>query len=504
MSIPAIPGATQAVGNALSGLSNSTNRLLADVGAGLGSAGRSWRDQLRPASFRGIPFGVFESQVQFGRKVAVHEYPFRNTVWVEDLGRSARRISFAGFLEGDDCIQQRDKLIKACEEAAAAEGSELVHPSLGQLTVSLAGEVTCVERWDRGRMFEIGFTFVEQGQRQFPSAQQSTGDAVAGAASSASAAAGKSFLQSVAGTLKNGIAAAQKVASTVQGWAAAGQRLVNDATSLTNYVQSLSGDFGRLFGQGTVRSSPVATSVQGLIAQGALAGTSVNGATATMTTAASSLVAASGPTVADAQVTAAFQSFSAAVLALPSVMATVAPTPADGIRLVGSLRTAALATAPAAGAGGSTVPQAAPGAALTAPQAAAVLSVASAALLRRGCVIALALLSSQYQPVSRDDAQAVLTVVLASIDAEIAIAGDMGEDDTYNSLRALRTAVLADLEARAASAASLATVSTTASLPAPVLAQRLYRDATRADELVQAADPIHPAFMPTAFQALAR
>ena len=500
MSIPAIPGSNQAVGNSLSGLSNSTNRLLSDVGVSTGTKSTSWRDKLRPASFRGVPFGVFESQLQFGRKVSIHEYPFRDTVWVEDLGRSARRIAFTGFLVGDDCIDQREKLIKACEEAAAAEGGELVHPSLGRLKVSLAAEVTCVERWDHGRMFEIGFSFIEQGQRQFPSSQQSTGDAVAGAATAASAAAKQSYLQTVAGTLKTGIAAAQQVASTAQGWANAAQRFVNDATSLVNYVQSLSGDFGRLFGQGTVRSSSMTASVSSLIAQGAVARTSVRHATGAMSSSAAGLVAASGPTVPDNKATAALQTFSTFTHSLPFVMASVAPTPADGIRLVGSLR----ATAPSTGDSSATVPEAPPGAVPTASQAVALLSTASAALLRRGCAIAQAQLASQYQPISRDDAQAVLAVVLTSIDAEIAIAGDMGEDDTYNSLRTLRTAVVQDLNGRAASAAAVTTVSMAAPQPAPVLAQRLYRDATRMDELVQTVDPIHPAFMPLTFQALTR
>jgi prophage DNA circulation protein len=61
-----------------------------------------------------------------------------------------------------------------------------------------------------------------------------------------------------------------------------------------------------------------------------------------------------------------------------------------------------------------------------------------------------------------------------------------------------------DLTVRATSLAALTTVSLGAALPAPVLAQRLYRDSTRADELLQAVDPVHPAFMPMSFQALAR
>jgi prophage DNA circulation protein len=497
MTITNISSGSRAFGTSLNGLSNTTDRLSSGLTNGPAT---SWRDKLRPASFRGVSFGVFESQIRFGRKTSTHEYPFRDTVWVEDLGRAARRISFAGFLVGDDCIEQRDALIKVCEEAAAAEGGELVHPSLGRVTVSLADQVTCVEHWDRGRMFEIAFAFVEQGQRQFPSSEQSTSDAVASAALDASSAANLNFLQAAAGTLKTNVAAALQVASTVQGWAGVAQHLVNDATSLVNYVQSLSGDFGRLFGQGTVRSSSRTTSIQSLIAQGALARTNVQAASSALSISAAALVAASGPGSSDAAASAALATFAKSTLALPTTLGSVAPTPSDGLRVVAGL----LAAAPSTSVSQQTVPVAAPGAALTTAQAAAALSTAAASLLRRGSVVAQAQLAMQYQPTSRDDAQAVLSLVLASIDAEISVAGDAGEDETYNALRSLRTAVVQDLTVRATSLAALTTVSLGAALPAPVLAQRLYRDSTRADELLQAVDPVHPAFMPMSFQALAR
>lgn len=496
MSLTSITSPVNAVGASLSGLSNSTSQLFND----LTGKNTSWRAQLKQASFRGVKFGVFDSQIRFGRKSSVHEYPFRGSVWVEDMGRAARRISFSAFLVGDDCIQQRNKLIEACEAKAAVEGGELVHPSLGNLTVSLAAEVVCIERWDRGRVFEIGFSFIEQGARQFPSSQLSTGDAVGDALTVVSTAGQLSFLQKVAGALQTGISAAQQVQATIQGWGSSALHLVHDATSLMNSVQSLSGNFGRLFGQGTIRSSSTTVSVQTLIAQGAVARTTVQQAVTAMSAGAAGLLSASGPTVDSATSTTALQAFAASVLALPSTMASVASTPADGIRLVGNL----IASVPEVDNTGPNVPTASPGVALTAAQAVTALSTASASLLRRAGVTALAQLSSQYQPVSRDDAQSVLDVVLAAIDAEITIAGDAGEDDVYNGLRAMRTAVVEDLNTRAASAPSLMTVSMAASLPASVLAQRLYQDATRADELVQEANPIHPAFMPVSFQALAR
>ena len=84
------------------------------------------------------------------------------------------------------------------------------------------------------------------------------------------------------------------------------------------------------------------------------------------------------------------------------------------------------------------------------------------------------------------------------------MAGDQGADDVYNALRSLRTAVAADLEARGAGLPSTMTVASAVPPPALVLAQRLYRDSSRSDELVRQANCIHPAFMPTSFKALSK
>jgi prophage DNA circulation protein len=77
-----------------------------------------WTDRLLPASFRGVPFAVRSASGRFGRRQAVHEYPFRDTVWVEDLGRNARRLTIDGFLienslvyGGGDVILQKDRMI---------------------------------------------------------------------------------------------------------------------------------------------------------------------------------------------------------------------------------------------------------------------------------------------------------------------------------------------------------------------------------------------------------
>lgn len=131
-----------------------------------------------------------------------------------------------------------------------------------------------------------------------------------------------------------------------------------------------------------------------------------------------------------------------------------------------------------------------------------VMRRASGDLFRRAAVVALARASADYEPTSADDAAAVRSAVCAALDSEIVIAGDQGEDATVGAFRAVRAAVSLDLATRGARLAGIVDVASHLPMPAPLLAQRLYRDPGRADELVTQANPVHPAFMPTAFKAL--
>jgi prophage DNA circulation protein len=180
--------------------------------------------------------------------------------------------------------------------------------------------------------------------------------------------------------------------------------------------------------------------------------------------------------------------FAEAVQTLAASLLAATIDPADSIRLL----TALADFTPA-----STTPQSQQGAAMAAIQS------ATGDLCRRTAVIALARAATNYQPSSYDDAAAIRNRVCDLLDNEITIAGDQGEDTTYSALRALRFAVVQDLTARGANLAPIKTFAIGAPMPALVLANRFYRDASRGDELVTHADPIHPAFMPTTFQALA-
>jgi prophage DNA circulation protein len=143
----------------------------------------SWLDFLLPASWRGVPFQVFDNEARVGRKVALHEYPFRDTPWPEDMGKASSFYTFRGFLVGDDCYLQQDLLMVACEISGAGP---LVHPTLGLLSVSLAEPAVFRQSYQTGRAVMVDLVFVEGAPLQlFPSVIQNTISNVSSAADSA-------------------------------------------------------------------------------------------------------------------------------------------------------------------------------------------------------------------------------------------------------------------------------------------------------------------------------
>ncbi len=154
------------------------------------SAGGSWLKQLQPASWRGLPFGVLTSEYRRGRRFAVHEYPYRDLPWAEDIGRASRAVAFSGFVVGDDCYRQAKALLAACEMPGAGT---LVHPSLGTMTVALVAPVTAGERTEQGRVVELRFEFVETRDPTYPATAVSTQSAVATKAAAAQAASASDF-----------------------------------------------------------------------------------------------------------------------------------------------------------------------------------------------------------------------------------------------------------------------------------------------------------------------
>jgi prophage DNA circulation protein len=126
----------------------------------------AWKDELRPASFRGVPFKVDSADSSHGRRQAVHEHAQRDVPQTEDLGRKAREFTVDGLILGKEYFGERDALVDACETAGAGV---LVHPYRGELTVVCRG-LTVRESAADGGMCRISMTFLEAGEASYPSA----------------------------------------------------------------------------------------------------------------------------------------------------------------------------------------------------------------------------------------------------------------------------------------------------------------------------------------------
>lgn len=471
-----IGGGAGAVLSTASGIGN----LASSLAARLGGSAQSYFDQLRPASYRGVPFVSLGSDAAFGRRNQVHQYPQRDKPWVEDLGRGARRIRMHGFVIGDDVIAQREVMIAAVETAG---DGQLVHPTLGRLNVNLDG-FRSIEHWEKGRYFEFQFEFIEGGQRTYPTAETATTQSVLNAVAGLNVAAALNFAKTALNAIAYGAAVLGTVVNTALGWYTYAKNIVGDARNLFQLLFNLPGDFGRFAGSATVPafskypSSAVQSNqtTQSMIQAATMARAAVGAASDAMTAAAAGFDA----TTVDA-FTASVQGVTAAVLAATN-------DPMDSIRLLSTLST----FVPDAGTTTSVI-----GTAMGDMQS------ACSDLFRRTSIGSVAQASSAYQPTSSDDAGRVCDLVTDLIDAEMTVAGNQGEDETYEALSTLRAAVVADLNKRGAGLSSIKTFSLPEPLPSLALAMRLYRDSTRADELVAQANPIHPAFMPPTFKALA-
>ena len=124
-----------------------------------------WRDSLVIASFRGAQFHTETSGRKSGRRVVVHEYPKRNVPYSEDMGRSAVKWSFSGYLiHGDrglpgNVLSQVAQLIGALE---ADDAGFLIHPQIGAMLV-MCDNYSYSDKRTAGGYFEFDMQFVEAG-----------------------------------------------------------------------------------------------------------------------------------------------------------------------------------------------------------------------------------------------------------------------------------------------------------------------------------------------------
>lgn len=322
--------------------------LLSDIIQIAQESNKTWPEMLNQASFRGVPFAVYGGDARFGRRLALHEYPGRDKPYIEDMGRSTRRIRMSGFLVTDSLVYgggsvlaQRDALVGAVE--AAGPGA-LMHPTLGTLKVSVPSEgLSVIERWDMGRYFEISIVFIESGDRVFPSITTSTGSLLDKLAAALGLSSALDFVRkviggvtavinAVEGVIKFGRAIVGMVVGVIADFQVLVGRITRDVRSITSLASLMTGNFGR-YANGNVSSALTVSkkakdstaTMADLIAKNTTNRAAVDAAMDALVVAAANLDANSG------------QQFTDAVQGVMDALVASIADPGNAIELLGSL-----------------------------------------------------------------------------------------------------------------------------------------------------------------------
>ncbi len=149
----------------------------------------AWRQALRPAKFRGIAFDARSRSLKGGRQIAEHIYPERDESYPEDLGRKTRRYSVEAICWGPTYMMARDRLVAALEDKGPGEYIDLW--GLGRQVV--CDSFTVAENIGEGGYCAISMEFIEYSAKALHVVGTDTGYAVNQAASAAEIAAIQDF-----------------------------------------------------------------------------------------------------------------------------------------------------------------------------------------------------------------------------------------------------------------------------------------------------------------------
>ena len=400
---------------------------------------------IRPASFRGAGFVVDIAAGEGGRRIVTHQFPLRDKPFTEDLGRSEQRHRIRAFVIGDDYQSQRDALIAACQDFDTP--GLLLHPYLGERQCR-AGIIRWSENLDRGGFAVFDLEFVEEGQQASP--------------------------LSVTDTASGLLDRALKLLPIIK----RAYAIISLGSKHPGYILGLAEN---LFGQ--------AVSAMLGLPPGTIAGLR---ATVAGFTSASDLDI---PDHVQAAFSGAALNVSTALSppALPSdpVTGTV-PTLAQVADITGGLLSMTTF--------GADLPPIDPLTPVLADQATQQKAIVRLICDNAAIAVLQVYASAPFQ--SADAAALALTIILQLVDQRSVDAADAGLDDLYRGWQAVAAIAVQDITQRAQQLPRLASYSLPGSLPSLTLAQRLYGDAARADELVALNNVPHAAFMPRSGQRL--
>lgn len=140
----------------------------------------TWRDNLRPALIGGVPVHVDSRAESSGRRIALHEYPKRDTPFPEDMGKDTRKWSLDVYLIGDDYMSRRDRLMRKCE----ANGAFSYTDFWGRSHRVVCDKIQLKETQKDGRYCSFSVSLIEAGAGAGPFSSIATTVALVGAATS--------------------------------------------------------------------------------------------------------------------------------------------------------------------------------------------------------------------------------------------------------------------------------------------------------------------------------
>ena len=379
-----------------------------------------WQLRRRNARFRGIPIFVFESERSGGRRLDVHTFAFRDVPYSEDLGRAPRTFSVRGAVLGADHDLDAEKLEAALEQKGPGE---LVLPHRAAIMVAVASyRFQEPDREERIQRFEI--EFVEAGLAVSPTPRANTAGKVESQADAAIAATKARFAKVFA----------------LDGLTGAGiKRLAGVASSAADAI-STAFEFLKAGQAATEEIAAYAKAVDDFKRD--VAGSIVDAAAMAGT----------------------LQDRLDDLLSLPLAPLKVYQRLEDVVSFGADLADPGLETNARK--------------TFTRNQQALVALVGQTATMVRARAL------SRITFESSSDAAALRDEIAAELSAAIEVASNAFADDQAGALRALRTAVIRDLDARSARLPARVVYTVPAQVPAIVIAQRLYGDVAREAEIV--------------------
>jgi len=133
----------------------------------------TWRDNLLPASFRGVAFYILRAETEIGRRSKTWYVPprrmegkyWRQNIWPQtvDMGLDADRFTIEGYViqnkdNNFDYFEERDKLISALKTPGFGK---LVHPYYGEIEVLVEGKARIEESFEEGGIARFTMYFVQ-------------------------------------------------------------------------------------------------------------------------------------------------------------------------------------------------------------------------------------------------------------------------------------------------------------------------------------------------------